>query len=151
MKKNKPGTLARNKRASYDYFLEEHYEAGLELKGTEVKSIRQGKVSLNESFCIVKNGEVFIEGMNVTPYEQGNRFNVDPLRTRKLLLHRREIAKLERDKKLKGHAIVPISLYLKNGRVKLSIASGRGKKNYDKRESIKEREVDRKIRRSVDR
>ena len=144
-KKPDKGTLARNKRASHDYFIEDKYEAGIALVGTEVKSLRQGKASLQEAFCTIKDGEVYVEGMNISPYEQGNINNVDPLRTRKLLLHKSEIRKLQRDMQQKSFTLIPLKLYLSRGRVKLEIATARGKKLYDKRESIAKRDAERRL------
>jgi SsrA-binding protein len=134
--------LANNKKARYEYFIEDTYEAGIVLKGTEVKSIRMGKVSIKESYAEVDNGEVFIVGMNVTPYENGNRFNVEALRKRKLLLHKREIDKLMGYTTQKGFTLVPLRIYLnEKGLVKVELAVARGKKLYDKRESIAKREA----------
>lgn len=139
--------FAQNKKARHDYFIEKTYEAGVELKGTEVKSIRAGKANLKESYVTIKNGEVFVVGMNVSPYREGNIFNVDPLRERKLLLNKREILRLNQEVQLKGMTLVPISLYEKNGRVKMELAVARGKKLYDKRESIKEKDIKRNLER----
>ena len=137
--------IANNKKARHEYFIEEVYEAGIALTGTEIKSIRQGRVSLKESFAKVENGEVFVYRMNISAYEQGNRYNVDPLRTRKLLLHKAEIRKLIGYVTLKGLTIVPLSLYLdERGRAKLEIAVARGKKLYDKRDDIAKRDADRR-------
>ena len=127
--------LANNKKATFEYFIEERYEAGIELFGTEVKSIRMGKVSIKEAYIDIKNGEAFICGMNVTPYEKGNIFNKDPLRVRRLLLHKQEIRFLDQASIRQGYTIVPLSVYLKDGRVKLEIALAKGKHLYDKRES----------------
>lgn len=139
--------FAQNKKARHDYFIEKTYEAGVELKGTEVKSIRAGKANLKESYVTIKNGEVFVVGMHVSPYREGNIFNVDPLRERKLLLNKREILRLNQEVQLKGMTLVPISLYEKNGRVKMELAVARGKKLYDKRESIKEKDIKRNLER----
>lgn len=142
--------IANNKKAWHDYFIEDVYEAGLVLTGTEVKSIRLGKVNLKESFCRIKNGEVFINNMNVSPYEQGNRENPsDPTRMRKLLLHRSEIGKLVRLVDEKGFALVPTKIYLKNGLVKLEIGVAKGKKLHDKRETLKQKEADRETSRAI--
>jgi SsrA-binding protein len=142
--------IANNKKAWHDYFIEDVYEAGLVLTGTEVKSIRLGKVNLKESFCRIKNGEVFINNMNVSPYEQGNRENPsDPTRMRKLLLHRIEIGKLIRLVDEKGFALVPTKIYLKNGLVKLEIGVAKGKKLHDKRETLKQKEADRETSRAI--
>jgi SsrA-binding protein len=148
-KERKNRTLAENRKARHDYFIEEVYEAGIELIGTEVKSIRMGKVNLKESYAEIKNGEMFIVGMHISPYEMGNIFNRDPLRDRKLLLHKEEIFKLQQLSQRDGYTLIPLSLYLKNGRVKLAIAVAKGKKNYDKRDSLLEkahkRDVDREV------
>ncbi|MCR5769208.1 MAG: SsrA-binding protein SmpB, partial [Lachnospiraceae bacterium] len=128
--------VANNKKAYFDYFIEDTYEAGIELVGTEVKSIRMGKCSIKESFIQVENNEMYIYGMHVSPYEKGNIFNKDPLRTRKLLLHKNEIMKLKGQTAEKGYTIVPLTVYLKEGLVKVSIGLAKGKKLYDKRESI---------------
>lgn len=137
--------VANNKKARHDYFIEKIYEAGLVLKGTEVKSIRQGRVNLKESYVIVKDGEVFVFGMHVSPYKEGNIFNEDPLRTRKLLLNKNEIRKISQDVKLAGSTVVPLRLYFKNGRAKLEIALAKGKKLYDKRENQRERDIKRSL------
>ena len=137
--------VANNKKARHDYFIEKIYEAGLVLKGTEVKSIRQGRVNLKESYVIVKDGEVFVFGMHISPYKEGNIFNEDPLRTRKLLLNKNEIRKISQDVKLAGSTVVPLRLYFKNGRAKLEIALAKGKKLYDKRESQREKDIKRSI------
>jgi len=138
--------LANNKKARHDYFIEEVYEAGMALTGTEIKSMRQGKLNLKESFAKVEGNEIILYGMHVSPFEQGNRFNVDPLRPRKLLLHRQEIRKLIGYTTLKGLTLVPLSVYLnENGMAKMEIAVARGKKNYDKRDDIAKRDSDRKI------
>ena len=132
--------VANNKKAYHDYFIEEKYEAGISLHGTEVKSMRMGKCSIKESYIKIDNGEVFIYGMHVSPYEKGNIFNKDPLRTRKLLLHRAEIRKLDAGVKIKGYTIVPLEVYLDHGLVKVLIGLARGKKLYDKRETIAEKD-----------
>ena len=137
--------VANNKKARHDYFIEKIYEAGLVLKGTEVKSIRQGRVNLKESYVIVKDGEVFVFGMHISPYKEGNISNEDPLRTRKLLLNKNEIRKISQDVKLAGSTVVPLRLYFKNGRAKLEIALAKGKKLYDKRESQRERDIKRSL------
>ena len=145
MKEEDIKVVANNKKARHDYFIEMTYEAGLVLKGTEVKSIRQGRVNLKESYVIVKNGEIFVFGMHVSPYKEGNIFNEDPLRTRKLLLNRKEIRKISQDIKLEGSTVVPLRLYFKRGRAKLEIALAKGKKLYDKRESQREKDIKRSI------
>ncbi len=128
--------IANNKKAYHDYFIEEKYEAGLVLHGTEVKSLRQGKCSIKESFIRIENCEMFIYGMHVSPYEKGNIFNKDPLRPKKLLLHKREIMKLLGKIKEKGYTLVPLQVYFTSGRAKIEIGLARGKKLYDKREDI---------------
>ena len=137
--------FSNNRKTRHDYFIQEIYEAGVELKGTEVKSIRQGKVNLKESYAMVKNGEVFIMGMHISPYEQGNIFNVDPIRTRKLLLNKREIRKIKQKITEQGLTLVPIELYEKKGLVKLALGIAKGKKLYDKREVAAKKEAQRKI------
>lgn len=141
--------LTNNKKARHEYFIEQEYEAGIALKGTEVKSLRLGKASVTEAFCQIRNGEVFIYGMHISPYEQGNRNNVDSLRTRKLLLHRREINKLIGATKEKGYTIIPLSVYLKNGLVKVKIGLAKGKKLHDKRDTIAKRDSDRRIQQAL--
>ena len=140
--------LANNKKARHDYFIEEVYEAGLVLTGTEIKSLRQGRVNLKESYAKIEKGEVFIYNMHISPYEQGNRYNHDPLRPRKLLLHRKEINKLIGETKEQGYTLVPLKVYLKNGFAKVLIGLGRGKKQYDKREDLKKKEAKRDIERA---
>lgn len=135
--------LAQNKKAYHDYFIEKNYEAGIELVGTEVKSIRMGKASIKESYIKIINGEVFIVGMHITPYEKGNIFNKDPLRTRKLLLHRKEINALAGAVTVDGYTLMPLKIYLKDGLIKLEIGLAKGKKLYDKREDLKKKEVKR--------
>lgn len=128
--------IANNKKAYHDYFIEEKYEAGLVLHGTEVKSLRLGKCSIKESFIRIENAEMYIYGMHISPYEKGNIFNKDPLRVRKLLLHKREILKMLGKTKEKGYTVVPLQVYFSNGRAKIEIGLARGKKLYDKREDI---------------
>lgn len=140
--------VAQNKKARHDYEIEETYEAGLVLTGTEIKSIRRGKVNLRDSYARIKDGEVFLLNMHISPYEQGNRFNHDPLRTRKLLLHKREINKLIGLTKEKGYTLVPLKIYLKNGLAKVDLAVAKGKKLYDKREAMKKRDAQREIERA---
>ena len=135
--------IANNKKAYYDYFIDEKYEAGLVLHGTEVKSLRQGKCSIKEAYIQIINGEVFVINMNITPYEKGNIFNKDPLRPKKLLLHQSEINKLEGQTSQKGFTIVPLQVYLSKGRVKMEIGLARGKKLYDKRDSIAKKDQQR--------
>jgi len=141
--------IAQNRKASHDYFIEETYEAGIVLKGTEIKSIRAGKVSLKDAHCRIINGEAELINMHIATYEQGNRFNHDPTRTRKLLLHRREIDKLIGLTKQKGYALVPLKLYIKNGFAKVLIGLGRGKKQFDKREDLKQKQMKRDIDRAM--
>lgn len=125
--------MAQNKKAFHDYFVEERLECGMELKGTEVKSMRQGRMNLKESFAIVKDGEVLVCGMHISPYEQGNIFNTDPMRPKKLLLHKAEIRKLQQLVQRKGYTLIPLQLYLKDGRVKLELGVCMGKQLHDKR------------------
>lgn len=141
--------IAQNKKAYHDYFVDEEYEAGLELCGTEVKSIRAGKVNLKDSYVSLKTGEAILIGMHISPYEQGNIFNHDPLRARKLLLHRREINKLIGLTQQQGYTLIPLKLYLKSQYVKVKLGLCRGKKNYDKRAAIAERDAKRNIDRSI--
>ncbi|MCI8927863.1 MAG: SsrA-binding protein SmpB [Lachnospiraceae bacterium] len=136
MAKGEMKLVANNKKAYHDYFIEEKYEAGLVLHGTEVKSLRMGKCSVKEAFIRVENGEVFIYGMHISPYEKGNIFNKDPLRVKKLLLHRQQIRKLIGDSSEKGYTIVPLQVYFRDGRAKIEIGLARGKKLYDKRQDI---------------
>ena len=135
--------IANNKKADYDYFIEDKYEAGLVLHGTEVKSLRMGKCSIKESYVQIINGEVFIINMNITPYEKGNIFNRDPLRPKKLLLHKQEINKLAAQTAQQGYTIVPLQVYISNGKMKIEIGVGKGKKNYDKRDSIAKKDQQR--------
>lgn len=136
-----------NRKARHEYHIAETFDAGIVLSGTEIKSIRDGKASIAESFCKVEDGEVWIHGMHVAPYEQGNRWNVDPLRPRKLLLHRGEINRINRALAEKGLTLVPLKLFFSKGYAKLNIGLGRGKKLYDKREAISARDVERDRRR----
>ncbi len=144
--------ISNNKKAYHDYFIDDKYEAGIELAGTEVKSLRLGKCSIKESYIDIKNNEAFIRGMNISPYEKGNIFNKDPLRVRKLLLHKYEIKKLEQHTAQNGYTLVPLQIYFKNGRVKVEIGLARGKKLYDKRDTIakkdRQREAERDFRQS---
>ncbi|KAF0818863.1 tmRNA-binding protein SmpB [Bacillus sp. ZZV12-4809] len=140
--------VAQNKKAYHDYAIEETYEAGIVLQGTEIKSIRAGKVNLKDSYARIQNNEIYLFGMHVSPYEQGNRYNHDPLRTRKLLLHRKEISKLIGESKEVGYSIVPLKMYLKNGYAKVLIGLARGKKKYDKREDLKKKEAKREVERA---
>lgn len=136
MAKEEMKLVANNKKAYHDYFIEEKYEAGLVLHGTEVKSLRMGKCSIKEAFIRIENGEVFIYGMHISPYEKGNIFNKDPLRVRKLLLHKQQIRKLIGNSSEKGYTIVPLQVYFKDGRAKIEIGLAKGKKLYDKRQDI---------------
>ena len=139
--KNK--VICQNKRAHYDYFIEDVYECGIVLSGTEIKSVRLGKASVNESFCYIKDGEVYIDNMHISKYEQGNIYNHDPDRKRKLLLHKSEILKMSHAVNRDGYTLIPLDVHLANGFAKVNIAIAKGKKLYDKRESIKERDISR--------
>ena len=141
--------VAQNRKARHDYFVEESLEAGLALHGTEVKSLRQGKCNLKDCFALVKDGEVFVHGMHISPYEQGNIYNVDPLRPKKLLLHKAEIRRLREQVMHQGYALVPLEVYLKDGRMKLQLGVCKGKKNYDKRDDMARRDAQREIERSM--
>ena len=146
MVKRQKKMVANNKKARHDYFIDEVYEAGIVLTGTEIKSVRAGKVSIKESYAKVEKAEVFVYGMNISPYEQGNRFNVDPLRPRKLLLHKQEIRKLIGYTTQKGMTLVPLNMYINEaGRCKMELGVCRGKKNYDKREDIAKKDAARKM------
>lgn len=148
---DKKGTkqIAKNSKAFHDYFVEERYEAGIVLAGTEVKSIRQGGVNLKDSWCQVKDGELWLYGVHISPYEKGNIFNKDPLRTRKLLMHRREILKLQMAAQRDGLTLVPLSLYFKDAKVKVELGVCKGKKLYDKRASAAERDARRDMDRAM--
>ncbi len=141
--------VATNRKAYHDYHVGETYEAGIALTGTEIKSVRQGMVSLRDSFARVENGEVFLYNMNVSAYEAGNRFNHEPRRTRKLLLHKSEIRKLATKTQEKGFTLIPLKVYLKGGRAKVELALAKGKRLYDKREDIKKRDVMRQVDRVI--
>ena len=141
--------VSTNKKARFNYEIIEKIEAGISLKGTEVKSVRNKNVSISESYAQIKDNEVFLHNLHISPYEQGNRENHDPIRVRKLLLHKQEIKKLVSKIQLKGLSLVPLSIYLKKGKIKIELAVGRGKRLVDKRESIKKRAVDREIARIV--
>ena len=143
--------IAQNKKAYHDYFVEETYECGLSLMGTEVKSMRQGKVNLKESFCILRNGEVFAEGMHISPYDHGNLFNPDPLRPKKLLLHKAEIRKLAGLVSRQGYTLIPLKVYLKDGHMKLEMGLCRGKHLHDKRDAAAEKDARREIERAFSR
>jgi len=147
----KTGTklIASNKKAYHDYFIDAVYEAGMVLTGTEIKSIRLGNVNIKESYCRIRHGEVFVDGMNISQYEFGNRENVESLRARKLLLHRSEIDKLSKKIDEKGFSLVPTRIYLKDGKAKLEIGLARGKKQYDKRETLKQKQAERESQRDM--
>jgi SsrA-binding protein len=142
-------SVARNPKATHDYHILDTWESGIVLTGTEVKSLRGGKASIKEAYARVRRGEIFLEGMNITPYEQGNRYNHDPVRTRKLLLHRKEIEKLIGAVEQQGLTLIPLELYFKNGRAKVVLALGRGKKQHDKRQDLKRRVAEREAARAV--
>lgn len=142
-------TVAQNRKAYHDYFVEEKYEAGISLAGTEVKSIRLGEVNLKDSYCRTDGKEIYIIGMHISPYEKGNIFNKDPLRERKLLMHRKEILKLFNEVKKDGYSLIPLSVYFKNANVKVEIGLCKGKKLYDKRESAAKRDAQREIERKM--
>ena len=141
--------VARNQKAYHDYFIEEKFEAGIELAGTEVKSIRMGNVNLKDSFCLIKDGQLSVLGMHISPYEKGNIFNKDPRRPRRLLMHKREIKRLFARIKQDGYSLIPLSVYFKGPRVKLSLGLARGKKLYDKRESAAKRDAKREMDRAM--
>lgn len=141
--------IAKNRKAWHDYFIEESFEAGISLSGTEVKSIRQGATNLKDSYCTIKNGELYVRGMHISPYEKGNIFNKDPLRDRKLLMHRREIRKLQAAVAQDGLTLIPLSVYLKNQYVKIQLGLARGKKLHDKRDDIARKDAKREIDRTL--
>ena len=141
--------IANNKKAYFDYFIDEKYEAGIVLHGTEVKSLRMGKCSIKESFIRIEKGEVFVYGMHVSPYEQGNIFNRDPMRPKKLLMHKQEIRKLDSLVARQGYTLIPLEVYLRDGRMKLQLGLCKGKAEHDKRDSIAKRDADRDIRRAI--
>lgn len=149
MAKSSPGTIAQNKKAYHDYFVEEELEAGIELVGTEVKSVRMGRVNLKDSYVSCKTGEAILIGMHISPYEQGSIFNHEPLRARRLLLHKKEINKLIGLTSQQGLTLIPLKLYFKGQRVKLALGICRGKKNYDKRAAAAERTAKRNIDRAI--
>ena len=149
MEKSGIKIAAQNRKAHHDYFVEDHLEAGIELFGTEVKSIRQGTLNLKDSFAVAKDGEVYVHHMHISPYEQGNIFNKDPDRPKRLLLHKREIMKLSQLQQREGLALVPLSVYFKNSRVKVDLGVCRGKKNYDKRQSMAEKDAKREMDRAM--
>ena len=149
MKDSNVKVVAKNRKARFNYEILETYEAGIELKGTEVKSVRASKVNLTEGFISIDNGEAFLKQVHISPYEQGNIFNVDPVRVRKLLLHKREIKKLIGETAQKGFTLVPLSMYLKNGKVKLSVGLARGKNIHDKRQDMAKKDAQRNIERAM--
>ena len=140
--------VAQNRKAYHEYFVEETYECGISLCGTEVKSIRDGRINLKESFCMIRNGEIYAEGMHISPYEQGNVFNQDPLRPKKLLMHKSEIRKLAGQVSRQGFALIPLKVYLKDGRMKLELGLCKGKQLHDKRDTAAERDAQREIERA---
>ena len=142
-------TIAQNRKAYHDFFIEEKYECGIALFGTEVKSIRQGKVNLKESWAQIRKGEVWVEGLHISPYEQGNIFNRDPLRAKKLLLHRNEIRKLDSLVMRQGFTLIPLEIYLKDGKVKIQLGLCKGKQLHDKRDTIARKDSDREIQRAL--
>ena len=149
-KQNIPIKIAcENRKARHDFFIHETFEAGLALQGTEVKSLRAGKANLKDSYAVIKNGEVFVEHMHISPYEQGNIFNHDPLRTRKLLMHKAEIIKLFSKTREKGFTLVPLKVYFKHGRAKLELALASGKHNYDKRQDLQAKAAKRDVERAL--
>ncbi|EAG5743839.1 SsrA-binding protein SmpB [Listeria monocytogenes] len=140
--------VAQNKKARHDYAIEETFEAGIVLQGTEIKSVRNARVNLKDSYARIDKGEIFLHNMHISPYEQGNRYNHDPLRTRKLLLHKKQISRLIGETKESGYSIVPLKLYIKDGYAKVLIGVARGKKKYDKRQDLKQKEAKRDIERA---
>ena len=149
MEKTGVKIVAKNSKAFHEYFVEERFEAGIELFGTEVKSIRGGSMNLKDSYCTVKDGELFVHSMHISPYEKGNIFNRDPDRDRRLLMHKREIRKLHALIKQDGYTLVPLSVYFKNAKVKVEVGLCRGKKNYDKRDAIAKRDAGREMDRAM--
>ncbi len=149
MEKTEIKIVAQNKKAYHDYFVEETYEAGLELFGTEVKSVRQGKINLKDSWCNIVKGEIFVNGMHISPYDHGNIFNRDPMRPKKLLMHKKEILKLFGLTKQQGYAIIPLQVYFTKGKAKLLIGLCKGKKLYDKREDAAKKSANREIERNM--
>ena len=141
--------IAKNSKAYHDYFIEEKFEAGIALAGTEVKSIRMGNVNLKDSFCIIKDGQLTVHGMHISPYEKGSYFNTDPLRPKRLLMHKAEIRKAHQSVMQQGLALIPLSVYLKDGRMKLELALCKGKKLYDKRDDMARRDAQRDIERTM--
>lgn len=149
MAKESLKTIAQNKKAFHDYFVMESFETGIELFGTEVKSVRQGRVNLKDAWCTIEDGEIWLKGMHISPYEQGNIFNKDPIRVRKLLMHKREIMRLFGTVKQEGYSLIPISLYFKGSRVKVQLGLCKGKKLYDKRDDMAAKAAKRDIERAV--
>ena len=149
VKKENFKTISQNKKAHHDYFVEESFEAGIELCGTEVKSLRAGRVNLKDAWCSIVDGELFVNGMHISPYEQGNLFNRDPMRVRKLLMHKREIMRLFGLVKQDGYSLIPVSIYFKGSRVKMQVGLCRGKKLYDKRDDLAARDAKRDIQRAL--
>ncbi len=149
MEKGGVKIAAQNRKAYHDYFVEEKYEAGIELAGTEVKSIRAGTLNLKDAWCSIKNGELFVNQMHISPYDHGNIFNKDPMRVRRLLMHRREIRKLQSLVQREGYALVPLSVYFRNARVKVEIGLCKGKKNYDKRDAQAKKDAKREMDRAM--
>ncbi len=149
MEKKGVKIAAQNRKAHHDYYVEEKYEAGIELAGTEVKSVRAGTLNLKDSYCSVKDGELFVHGMHISPYEKGNIFNKDPVRPRRLLMHKREIRKLHALVKQDGYTLVPLSVYFKDSRVKVEVGLCKGKKNYDKRDAAAQRDAKREMDRAM--
>ncbi|MFX3616788.1 MAG: SsrA-binding protein SmpB [Sporolactobacillus sp.] len=145
MVKNESRVLAQNRKASHDYFIETTVESGIMLQGTEIKSIRRGKVNIQDAFARIENGEAYLYNMHISTYEQGNRYNHEPLRTRKLLMHQKEINKLGAESNKAGYALIPLKVYIKNGFAKVLVGLGRGKKMYDKRESLKKQTAEREM------
>ena len=141
--------ISKNPKAYHDYFIEDKYEAGIELFGTEVKSIRRGGVNLKDSYCCIEKGEMFAEGIHISPYEQGNIFNKDPRRTRRLLMHKREILRLFQKTKVDGYSLIPLSLYFRNARVKVEVGLAKGKKLYDKRDAAAAKDAKREMDRAM--
>ena len=149
MDKSGTKTIAQNRKAYHDYFVEDRYEAGIELFGTEVKSIRAGTLNLKDAFCVAKDGEVYAYRFHISPYDHGNIFNQDPMRVRRLLAHKNEIRRLHQQCKLQGYTLVPLSLYFKHGRVKMELGLCKGKKTYDKREAVAKRDAKREMDRAM--
>lgn len=149
MPKGTGSTIAQNKKAGHDYFIEETFEAGMVLKGTEIKAVRSGKVNLRDSFIRIERDEAFVHNMHIAHFEHGNQFNHEPLRTRKLLLHKKEITKLIGTQKMGGYSLIPLKMYLKDGYAKLLFGVAKGKKNYDKRQDLKAKDANRQIEKAM--